>query len=265
MKTIIIPKGCLAADDEALRLKREELKKKLLEGKPVSFGKAGNVTGSGNDVAGIIPPGKLAGDLSPDEALKIKRMELKKRLLEGKRVAIGNGGNVMTPEASANIVIPKGVLAVSQWYESNPQLLEAEKMAMNRAFPDFTLDKLSDGRLCWIGEIGTGIMGDNKWTVMAVYNNNHPAQVMGSSVRVYLVEPDVDELIEGLGVRPLHLLMDSNNQYYLCTAQAEDIKTGSTTTSAASVMAWAVKWICAFELTLTGEISWDEFNTHGVI
>ena len=263
MKKIIIPAGRLA-DDEMLKRKREELKRKLMEGKKVTISPTGNVTGP-DDSSGIsIPKGKLAGE-ADDAALKKMRQDLKKRLLEGKKVQIGTNGDVTGKTGESNIAIPKGKLAVQQWYERDPSLLAAEKAAMHKAFPYFQLDRLDDGRLCWIGELGLGIMGDNKWTVMAVYNNNHPQQVMGSSVRVYLVEPDIEELIEGLGVRPYHLLRDDNNQYYLCTAQADDIKTGEEVTSAASVIAWAVKWLSAFELTLTGDLSWTQFNTHGVI
>ena len=141
----------------------------------------------------------------------------------------------------------------------------AEKAAMNHAFPGFALDKLDDGRLAWVGSLNIGILGDNEWHIMAVYNNNHPEQVMGSSVRVYLIQPDIDELIKDLGWKPFHLLPDSNNQYYLCTAEAGNIKTGKETTSAASVIAWAVKWLMAFELVLTGDLSQEQFNTHGVL
>jgi len=263
MRKIIIPVGHLA-DDEMLKRKREELKRKLMEGKKVTISPTGNVTDSDGSSGISIPKGKLAGD-ADEASLKRMREDLKQRLLAGKKVEISPTGDVTGKTGGSTISIPKGKLAVQQWYEREPSLLAAEKAAMNFAFPYFQLDNLDDGRLCWIGELEIGIMGDNKWTVMAVYNNNHPEKRMGSSVRVYLVEPDIDDLIEGLGVRPHHLLMDENNQYYLCTAQAEDIKTGKEVTSAASVMAWAVKWLAAFELTLTGELSWEEFNTHGVI
>ena len=262
MKQIIIPAGRLA-DDEMLKLKRQELRRKLLEGKKVSIDPTGNVTGPNSGSTISVPPGKLAGSLD-EGALKKMREDLKRRLLNGKKVEISPSGDV-TGKTNGSISIPRGKLAVKQWYERDPSLLAAEKAAMHRAFPYFQLDKLDDGRLCWIGELGIGAMGDNKWTVMAVYNNNHPQQVMGSSVRVYLVEPDIDELIEGLGVKPLHLLRDDNNQLYLCTAQADDIKTGNEVTSAASVLAWAVKWLLAFELTLTGDLTWEQFNIHGVI
>lgn len=42
---------------------------------------------------------------------------------------------------------------MKRWYEINPELLDIEKVAMSKAFPYFTLDKLDDGRLCWIGQI----------------------------------------------------------------------------------------------------------------
>lgn len=263
MKIIIIPAGRLA-DDEMLKRKRQELKRKLLEGKKVSISPTGNVTGPDNTSTISVPPGKLAG--TPDDvALKKMREDLRERLLAGKKVEISQTGDVTGKTGGPSISIPRGKLAVQQWYERDPTLLAAEKAAMHKAFPHFQLDKLDDGRLCWIGELGIGAMGNNKWTVMAVYNNNHPEQRMGSSVRVYLVEPDIDELIEGLGVRPFHLLRDDMGQLYLCTAQAEDVKAGNEVTSAASVLAWAVKWLLAFELTLTGDLSWEQFNTHGVI
>lgn len=261
-KMISIPATKMAADDATLKAKREELKKKLLEGKKVTIAPDGNVTKGDDSSSIVIPKGKLAAD---DDILKKKREELKKKLLEGKKVTIAPDGNVTKGDDSSSIVIPKGKLAVAQWYEKDPGLLMAEKAAMNHAFPGFTLDKLDDGRLAWVGSLNIGILGDNEWHIMAVYNNNHPQQVMGSSVRVYLIQPDIDELIKDLGWRPLHLLMDSNNQLYLCTAEASNIKTGKETTSAASVIAWAVKWLMSFELVLTGDLSQEQFNTHGVL
>lgn len=251
-----------ATDDAVLKAKREELKKKLLEGKKVTIAPDGNVTKGDAASSIVIPKGKLAAD---DDILKAKREELKKKLLEGKKVTIAPDGNVTKDDKDSTIVIPKGKLALTQWYERDPELLMAEKSAMNHAFPGFALDKLDDGRLAWVGSLNIGILGGNEWHIMAVYNNNHPQQVMGSSVRVYLIQPDIDELIEDLGWRPMHLLQDSNRQLYLCTAEAGNIKTGSETTSAASVIAWAVKWLMSFELVLTGDLTQEQFNTHGVL
>jgi hypothetical protein len=210
-----------------------------------------------------IPAVYLADD---DAALKAKREELKKKLLEGKKIPISPTGSVTkNTNSGGGISIPAGKLAINQWYEKDPGLLAAEKAAMAHAFPHFELEKLDDGRMAWTGSLNVGVMGDNSWYIMAVYNNNHPQQVMGSSVRIYLVEPDIQELIQGLGWQPTHLLRDSNNQLYLCTAEAGNIKTGKEVTSAASVIAWAVKWLMAFELVLTGDLSQEKFNQHGGI
>jgi len=258
-----IPASKLANDDEALKRRREELKKMLIEGKKIPISPTGNVATGSNASKGIsIPAGKLAND---DEALRRKREELKKKLMEGKKIPISPNGNVTSPEGAAGINIPKGKLALTQWYDRDPGLLSAEKAAMARSFPHFEMEKMGDGRLAWSGALNIGLMGNNVWYIMAVYNNNHPQQVMGSSVRVYLVEPDIYELIEGLGWQPTHLLRDSNNQLYLCTAEAGNIKTGKEVTSAASVIAWAVKWLMAFELVLTGDLPKEKFNEHGGI
>ena len=267
--TISIPKGKLAVeDDAALKAKREALKKKLLEGGKVTLKKDGSVTDEhGEDSTISIPKGKLAAD--DDTALKAQREALKKKLMEGGRVVVSGSGSVTDKgkEAEAKLTIPPGKLA-SQWYENDPALLEAEKAAMHKCFPGFTLDKLDDGRLYWIGDLTPGIYETKfhrkmTYTVMAVYNNNHPQQIMGSSVRIYPVLPDVDDLIQLCGFRPFHLLRDSQNNLYLCTNEAGNVSTGKTTTSAASVLAWAVKWLSCYELVLTGDLDKDKFNQHG--
>lgn len=263
MKTrITIPAVRFAADDEALKKQREALRIALLEKKRIPMGKGGNVTNP-VDPKMFIPKGILASD---DEILKKKREELKKRIANAETITVGKDGNVMGDNsAGAGIRIPTGKLALDQWYEKDPGLLYAEKTAMANAFPEFELTQLDDGRLAWTGMLNTGIRGDFNWYIMAVYNNNHPTQVMGSSVRVYLIDPDINELIQQIGWQPTHLLSDSSNQLYLCTAESKDIKVGAQSTSAASVIAWAVKWIMAFELVMTGDLPKETFNAHGGI
>ena len=266
---IFIPKGRLAEDDAALKAKREALKKKLLEGGKITLKNNGSVTDDKcADSTISIPKGKLAED---DAALKAKREALKKKLLEGGKITLKNNGSVTDDKgADSTISIPKGKLAANQWYERDPELLEMEKIAMAKAFPNFTLDKLDDGRLYWIGELTPGIYETKfnerlTYTVMAVYNNNHPQQVMGSSVRVYPVLPDVEDLINRCGFRPFHLLRDSSENLYLCTNEADNVLTGATVTSAASVLGWAVKWLMSYELVLTGDLPKETFNRHGGI
>ena len=262
----IIPKGNLAADDAAAR-KRKELKERLLAGKSVSVGKSGDVSTANGQKVSLIPEGKLA----TDDAAARKRKELKERLLAGKSVSVGKSGDVGTANGHKVSLIPDGKLA-AQWYETNRMLFEAEKQAMKEKFPDFTLDKLDDGRLFWFGTLAPGIYESKfgikkEYAVMAIYNNNHPEQCMGSSVRVYPVEPEVEELSETLykatGEYPYHLLRDSTDNKYLCTNNAEDQKIGSTVTTAASVLLWAVKWLMSYELVLTGDLDVKLFNKHG--
>ncbi|MDR2774711.1 MAG: hypothetical protein LBC19_08225 [Tannerella sp.] len=207
-----------------------------------------------------IPNGRLASET--DE--KKKRQELARKLLNGEKVKVGTRGNVTENRGEANISTPPGKLAFNQWYDNDPQLLEDEIEAMQKAFPDFELIKLDDGRLAWLGELNIGIVGNNKWQVSAIYQNNHPQSVMGSSVHIHLLEPTIEDLIEDLGWRPTHLLRGDDG-LYLCTAEASNINIGEIQTSAASVMAWAVKWLMAFELVLMGDLSKEKFNEHGGI
>ena len=265
--TITISEGRFAADDAALAAKRAALKAKLLSGDKISLkpGTGNAVQGGGSDSTISIPKGKLAAD---DAALKAKREALKKKLMGGEKITLKGDGNVTGTSSAqdATISIPKGKLA-AQWYESNPTLLEAEKAAMKKCFPNFELGKLDDGRLYWMGELAPGVyetkFGRKKsYYVMAVYQNNHPNQQMGSSVYVYLVNPDENDIERECGFVPSHLLRDSAGEVYLCTTEAGFVQTGNTVTTAASVLAWAVKWLLAYELVLTGDLPKEKFNEH---
>lgn len=264
---ISIPCGRMAADDAMLKAKRAALKRRLLECGKITLKQDGGVTdgSSSSDSTISIPRGKLAFS---DTTLKAKREAIKRRLLEGGKITLQQDGGVTDGSSSSDstISIPRGKLA-SQWYETNPMLLEAEKAAMAKCFPHFTLGRLEDGRLYWIGELTPGVyetkFGTRKsYYVMAVYQNNHPQQMMGSSVYVYLIKPDVDDIVRECGFRPSHLLHDTAGAAYLCTTEAGYVQTGSTVTTAASVLAWAVKWLLAYELVLTGDLSKEKFLEH---
>ena len=83
MKRIIIPTGRLA-DDEMLKRKREELKRKLMEGKKVTISPTGNVTGPDDGTGISIPKGKLAGDPDDVALKKCVRISNNDLLLEKK-------------------------------------------------------------------------------------------------------------------------------------------------------------------------------------
>lgn len=259
-----IPAGKFAGEDAAAK-KRRELRERLGKGETVKIAKGGGAMADSGEATVEVGKGKLAGE---DAAAK-KRRELRERLGKVETVKIAKGGGAMADSGEATVEVGKGKLA-AQWYEANPTLFTMEKIAMERNFPQFTLDKLDDGRLCWVGVLEPGIyeskFGEKRqYHVMAVYDNNHPNQRMGSSVRVYPLMPDVDELIESCGFRPFHLLRDEVGNLYLCTNEAGDQKVGVITTTAASVLGWASKWLIAFELVLTGDLPLADFNRHGGI
>ena len=161
---------------------------------------------------------------------------------------------------------------IQQWYEKDPSLLVAERVAMAKAFPNFVLEQIGDGRLAWTGTLTPGIWkgfwaeendlsARQTWEVMAIYEHNHPHQQMGSSVKVFLLYPTIKTVIEQIGWTPWPLLHDPvSNQDYLWTANTEDVKIGETTTSAAAVLIWSVKWLTAFELVMTGDLSREDFQ-----
>lgn len=264
-----IPAGYFAGEDAAAR-KRRELRERLLKGETVKMAKGGNAMAPEGEQEISVRRVKLAGEDAAARMKALQRQRIAKALGEGKVVELSQGGDAMGKNPNAiKINSPEGIFA-AQWYETNPTLLTMEKIAMERNFPQFTLEKLDDGRLCWIGILEPGVYESKfgvkrQYHVMAVYDNNHPKQKMGSSVKVYPLLPDVDELIQSCGFQPLHLLRDEVGNLYLCTNEAGDQKVGRTTTTAASVLGWASKWFIAFELVLTGDLPLAIFNTHGGI
>lgn len=274
----------MASDDSELQRmmeqeaqKRRELAERLK--KKAAGGNAKIEVGKGQNKLEI-GEGVLASDDSELQRMMEqeaqKRRELADRL---KKKAQGSNEKIVVGKGQNKLEIGEGVLAAQQWYEKDPELLEGEKFAMSCSpFKDFTMFKLPDGRLAWKGDLNTNMLAEfpngileaktgeeRTYTVWAVYLNNHPEQRMGSSVRVYPVYPSVKELIDELGYRPYHLLYDEVNNQYLCTTVAEAIKTGRTKTTAVSVLLWALKWLAAYELVMTGDLAKEDFMTHGKI
>ncbi len=269
-QSIIIPKGCFCGEDAAAK-RRRELRDTLAGAKTVRLAAGGNAMNVNNNEATIeVGRGKLAGEDAASRMMAQKRARIAEALRNANPVTLSQGGDAMGKDPDAvRIAAPAGVLA-AQWYETNPSLLAMEQAAMAHNYPQFKLERLDDGRLCWTGILEPGVFESKygvkrQYHVMAVYDNNHPNQRMGSSVKVYPVMPDIDEMIQMCGFQPLHLLRDDVGNLYLCTNEAGDQKVGVTTTTAASVLGWASKWLIAFELVLTGDLSLAEFNSHGGI
>lgn len=157
----------------------------------------------------------------------------------------------------------------SYWYEINPVLLEAEKKAMAKSFPKFTLGKLGDDRLYWIGELTPGIYETKfkermTYHVMAVYNNYHPRPMEGySSVHIYPVFPDSDELSEKVDV-PLHFLHDSAGNSFFRMKITDGMNARMSRAkeynqvlvqTAASELKRLEQWLLIYELVRIGELS----------
>lgn len=148
---------------------------------------------------------------------------------------------------------------MKQWYEIETELLEVEKIAMSNTFPHFKLETLDDGRLYWIGDITPGIYETKfnerlSYRIMVVYNNNHSVNSQqentSSTVRVYPILPDVDELINRIGFKHQLFRIDSANHLYL------DVGNGL----ASSVIYRVSSWLVSYELVLIGKINKDLFK-----
>lgn len=270
MSELILPPGSLSqSEDEAAR-RRREIREKLLRGEEIKVTQQGNVVGlnepTPNQPTISVPPGKLA---SAEEEAARRRREIREKLLRGEEIKVTQQGNVVGPnEPTPNqpvISVPPGKLASFYWYERDPELLQGEIQAMRRYFPQFQLEKLSNGQLTWFGRIRPHQVRQGAvWVLQVIYANDHPNNnTYGGSIKVYSIEPDLDAISRQLNGIP-HTLRDSKGNIYLCTARPEDVQTGRVVTTAASAISWAVKWIHAFELWMAGDLSTQDFAGHKV-
>jgi hypothetical protein len=195
------------------------------------------------------------------------REKMKEMLKSGRRLKVNPFGRLVAadePSAQNAINMPEGKLASFSWYENKPKLLEAEKAAMAKFFPRFQLGRLPNGKLYWLGTVAPGLYKDYKpWTIRAVYEHNHPDNSKyGGSVTVYALDPYIESFVRETGIFIPHTLNDGEGHLYMCTANPDDVKVGRVITSAASSIAWAVKWIAAFQLWSSGDLSTNEFWQH---
>jgi len=164
------------------------------------------------------------------------------------------------------------------WYQNDPELLEAEKMAMAKFFPTFKLFKLEDGsgRLYWRGKVQPTGKGGMVWDLMLIYKNDHPkSEGYGGSIQILPVTPRLKDIAQqlpidndaGLGLGLPHIYraqFGRNEEYFICSADPKYFKASQTrSTSAASSLSWACKWILLVEMWLNGEVS-DEVAREGV-
>lgn len=208
------------------------------------------------------------------DAAAERRKELAAQLLRGEEVMVTQQGAIrpLSERGSSEVAItvPEGKLAAPSlyWYENDPQLFEVEMEAMNHFFPLFRPDRLPDGRMSWVGSMASGVPGSNRiWHLQLVYDHDHPHNdSYGGSISVIPIEPDLREIAHQLGEGIPHTLRDEcSGELSICTVDENSFKAGDNHSStAASSLAWAAKWIAAFELWMLGEINTGQFAGHRI-
>ena len=186
----------------------------------------------------------------------------------------------------AVVAAPEQVVHPEQWYVKNPALLQAEIAAMAEitAMADTKLDAQcgfrADGKMYWVINLNPVVCGKRcRWTLLAVYDDDHPQKRWGGSVKFYPVKPNVQEMqamVERSHVRPKripHLLSDEQRQLFLCLYDKyedwypQPIETPSVpdelVDTAAGQCINAMRWIVKFELGLIDQRTWTVFQTHG--
>lgn len=138
-----------------------------------------------------------------------------------------------------------------QWYENNPALLEAEKIAMSKHFPNFNFEFMDDGRASWTGAIISSEL-HKEYHVMVVYDNNHPHNYYEdySSVKIYPILPDADEMFDTITEteqREWLLKDDCDNKFMRLITKKEDIDNQNTVQTAASFLHKATAWVDNYE------------------
>lgn len=165
---------------------------------------------------------------------------------------------------------------VAQWYRQNPQLQRAEVQAMLDIKPDAKHSFLGNGKMCWTVRLRPVVCGRRKdWTILMVYDADHPQVDWGGSVKVYPVKPNLHEMQAMVNRSPVfpksipHMLTDSDGQLYMCTQDRANIHAGRNrgekVTTAAACLRFAMRWITVFELGLIDQTTWSKFQSHGEI
>ena len=208
------------------------------------------------------------------DAAAARRQLLAAQLLRGEEVMVTQQGAIQLLSdqgiSEVAIAVPEGQLAAPSlyWYERDPELFQAELEAMNHFFPQFRPDRLIDNRMSWLGSLASGIPGSQRiWHLQLVYDNDHPhAEYYGGSITVFSIEPNLSALCEQLGEPIPHTLRhESSGELSICTVAADAFRHGRDHSSTgASALAWASKWIAAFELWMLGDLSTEQFAGHSI-
>lgn len=179
-------------------------------------------------------------------------------------------------------IIPKAIVSSpsSQWYVKNRELYEAEVAAMREELGDPKLNPkfMSNGQMYWVvstrPNLGPGFK-TMKYRLLLVYDSDHPRVRYGTSIKVYPIDPSIDEMqdiINDLNIHPKeipHTITDDHGRRYLCSADKRYVSASSKSyqgiTSAVTSLRFAYRWLMLFELGLRDPKTWSKFQRHGFV
>ena len=235
-----------------------------------------------NGSKGFYPVGKMvvAADETADAIANLRRtLESDNQTYVNSDGTVYNPGDPVTAQNSLSgggfKPVDKAVVA-AQWYRQNPALQHAEIQAMQDIKPDAKYNFLPNGKMYWCIRLRPVICGKRKdWTILMVYDEDHPQVRWGGSLKAYPVRPNIDEMyaiVNRSYVTPKtipHMLRDNEQQLYMCTQHTDNIHAGRNrgekVTTAAACLRYAMRWINVFELGLIDQATWSKFQAHGEI
>lgn len=138
-----------------------------------------------------------------------------------------------------------------EWYQSNSQLQEIEIKEMNALYPNAKWVYLPNGQMYWTIIIHPVIFGEEKeWTLLAVYDSDHPHKKWGGPLKIYPVRPNYNKMLEMVNNSLTwpkcvpHLLSDNDSQIYLSSCiicNREEKSNGELTTLAVTQLRYALR------------------------
>ncbi len=152
---------------------------------------------------------------------------------------------------------------MKQWYEKHPEIQDMEKKAMQNVCPSAKYCYLPSGDAGWIVNVRTLIKGERKeWIFLIKYPSDHPS--IDGSIRCYLIKPtyyDLQGLVDISNIEPKtipYILFDTeNNMYYLPLCKEGDRRG---IRHAEIAYAGACQWMRIFELAITDQTTWAQFQ-----
>ncbi|GAP73153.1 hypothetical protein SAMD00024442_63_7 [Candidatus Symbiothrix dinenymphae] len=130
------------------------------------------------------------------------------------------------------------------WQDVTPQLFENEQYAILAKYPDALLE--TDDSLVRVGLVANG---NYQWLLQLTYARNYREQ--REQLRVYVIEPDLNELVAISSEIP-YIKTDFSGQYYLDVAPQNQ-------PSGVSAIDNALLWVGMFEQWVNEEIELNEF------